>query len=195
MTEEQFTPEQSLHVIRSMIEKVKQDLSDNSFWLLLWGWLVLAAALTHYVLQVWIGYPHAYLAWNLMWIGAIISIVYGIRHERRAKVKTYMEETMRFFGIGTGIMFCVLAFVFGHYQLWQYAFPVYFIIYGFLSFATGSIIRFVFLRWAAAICWIIAVIAVFVDFETHLLLMALAVLFAYIIPGYLLRNKFKKQTT
>jgi hypothetical protein len=83
--------------------------------------------------------------------------------------------------------------VFGHYDLWVYAFPVYFILYGFLSFLTGTIIRFVFLRYAAMACWGIAILSVFFNFRTHLLLMAAAVLVAYIIPGYLLRLQYRKQ--
>ena len=48
MSAEKFTPEQSLQLIRTMIEKVKQDVTENSFFLLLWGWLVFAAAILHY---------------------------------------------------------------------------------------------------------------------------------------------------
>ena len=194
MAEENFSPEQSLQVIRSMLERVKQDFSENSFFLLLWGWLVLSAALIQYILMVYVKYPNHWLSWNLMWVGAIVSIIHGIRRDRRQKAKTYIEETMKYFGMGTGITFTVLTFILGYYELWLYAFPFYLVIYGYMSWVCGSIIHFVPLRWAGGACWIIAAVSVFTTYDVHLLLMALAVLIAYIIPGYMLRNRKKLST-
>jgi len=195
MAEENFSPEQSLQVIRSMLERVKQDISENSFFLLLWGWLVLVAALTQYVLMVFVKYPNHWLSWNLMWVGAIVSIIHGIRRDRKQRSRTYLEDTMKYFGMGTGIVFSVLTFILGYYNLWLFAFPFYLMIYGYLTWICGSIIHFIPLRWAGAACWIIAVICVFTTYDVHLLLMALAVLIAYIIPGYMLRNRKKLSTT
>jgi hypothetical protein len=42
---ETLSPEESLQVIRTMIEKAKTTVADNSFYFLLWGWLVFIAAL------------------------------------------------------------------------------------------------------------------------------------------------------
>ncbi len=191
MKDENFSPEQSLRLIRSMIDKAKENVSDNSFFLLLWGWLVFAAALAHYILLVIVKWPYHYMSWNLMWVGAVISIVYGIRQDKKQKAKTYISETMKYFGIGCGVTFTILALFFGYNEMWMYVFPVYFIMYGFLSFVSGAILQFLPLRWAAAACWTIAIVSIFVDFKTHLLLMALTVLLAYIIPGYILQKRYK----
>ena len=40
--------------------------------------------------------------------------------------------------------------------------------------------------------WIIAIAAVYVEFDIQLLLLALAVLVGYIIPGHMLSNHYKK---
>ncbi|MBS1920109.1 MAG: hypothetical protein JST17_07635 [Bacteroidetes bacterium] len=193
MVEENFSPEQSLKVIHSMLERTKQDFSDNSFYLILWGWLIFIAAISQYLLMTVFKYPQSYLVWNLMWVGAIISIVRSIRKEKKIKVKTYMGETMKYFGIGCGITFTVLAFIFIYYNIWQFAFPVYFLLYGLLSFVSGAIIRYVPLRWAGVACWAISIVAVFVKFDIQVLLMALAIVLSYIVPGYLLRAEHKKR--
>lgn len=193
MNNQNFSAEESINLIRAMIEKVKKDVSGDSFFLLLWGWLIFFAAMLQYTLMVIIKWPHHYLSWNLMWVGAIISIIYGARQVKRQKVKTYISETMKYFGIGCGITFTLLALFFGYHEMWVYIFPVYFIFYGFLSFISGAILQFAPLKLAAAACWIIGVISIFVRFEMHLLLMALAVLFAYIIPGYILRKRYQNQ--
>ncbi len=193
MTEEKFSPEQSIRVIQSMIEKTKKNFSENAFYLILWGWLILLASLGHYVLLVVAKYPKHYLVWNIMWIGAIATIIYSIRTERKARVKTYMSEATKYFGIATGITFTILGFIVGIYEMWTFAFPFYFLLYGFVSFVSGVIIGFIPLRWAGAVCWVIAIVSVFAKFDLQLLLMALAVLAAFIIPGHLLHARHKKQ--
>lgn len=70
-----------------MIQSAKQDLSDNSFDLLLWGWLVLAAALVHYgLLQT--DFDKPWLAWPLlMGVGTVAAFVNGARRVRRERVR------------------------------------------------------------------------------------------------------------
>lgn len=193
MNKEKFSPEESLRVIQSMIEKTKEDFCENAFFYLLWGWLIFIASSMQYVLLVVFRSPYHYMVWHLMWVGSIISIIYGARYRRKARFKTYMSDAMRLFGIGTGISFTILSLVFVYKQAWAFAFPVYFVLYAFGAFVGGAILRFRPLSWAAIVCWLIAIGSAFADYETQLLLMAAAVLAAYIIPGYLLQAKNRKQ--
>ncbi|MEJ7588699.1 MAG: hypothetical protein WKI04_14155 [Ferruginibacter sp.] len=63
VTEEaKFSPQESLHVIQSMINKSKEDLGDNSIFFLLWGWLVFIGCLLQYFLLVVIKTPYHYYA-------------------------------------------------------------------------------------------------------------------------------------
>jgi hypothetical protein len=124
-----------------------------------------------------------------MWIGAIISMIQGIRQSRQEKVKTYIGETMKYFGISQGIIFGSLAFIFGYYDLWHFSFPVYILIYAVACFFMGAILQFSFLKWAGLSCLLVMAASVFVEYQWQLLLMALAVLIAYIIPGHILKNK------
>lgn len=192
MAEENFTPEQSLHVIQSMIDRVKENVKDNSFYLLLWGWLVFAAAILHFGLMKFTDFKQPWLAWNLMWIGAIISIVNGISQSKQERVKTYIGETMRYFGISQGIIFGSLAFIFGYYDLWHFSFPIYILIYAVACFFMGTILQFSLLKWTGLSCLLIMVASVFTGYQYQLLLMALAVLIAYIIPGHILKKQENK---
>ncbi len=194
MNEEKFSPEQSLQVIQSMIEKAKQNLQDNSFYFLLWGWLVFIAALLHFSLMKFTDLRQTYLVWNLMFIGVVASIINGIKQSKTEKVKTYVGETMRYFGICLGIIYMSLAFIFGKFNLWVYSFPIYILIYAVACFFMGSIMQFAFLKWAGLSCLVIMAVSVYVGYEWQLLLMALAVLIAYIIPGHILHAKEKLQT-
>ncbi len=193
MIEEKFSPEQSLQVIQSMIEKVKKDVQDNSFYFLMWGWLVFIAALLHFALMMFTDFKQPYHAWNLMLIGVIVSIIKGIKESRKEKVKTYVGETMNYFGISLGITYAGLAFIFGKFNLWIYSFPIYILLYAVACFFMGSIMQFVLLKWAGLSCLLIVIVSVYVDYQWQLLLMALAVLLAYIIPGHILKTRAKYQ--
>ena len=94
MQEEKFSPQDGLRIIQTMIDKTKEGLSDKSFYFLMWGWLAFIACLLQYFLMVVIRYQHHYLAWLLIMIGIVYSIIYNIRENRKIKVKTYTSESM-----------------------------------------------------------------------------------------------------
>lgn len=188
-----FSAEQSLQVIQSMIQKAKQEVANNSFYFLLWGWLIFITAILNFVLMKFTNISQPYMVWNLMWIGVIASIVKGIRMGRSEKVKTYLGETMKYFGISMAIIYCSLAFIFGEYDLWHYSFPVYILIYAAACFFMGSMMQFPVLKWAGLLCLPIMIISVYMKYEWQLLMLALAILISYIIPGHILSAKEKTQ--
>jgi len=189
MPEEKFSPEESLQIIQSMINQVKSSVKNNSFYLLLWGWLVFAAAVLHFGLMKFTAFDKPWLAWNLMWVGVIISIINGIKQSKQARVKTYVGETMKYFGISQGIIFGSLAFIFGYYDLWHFSFPIYILIYAVACFFMGTVLQFSLLKWTGLSCLLIMVSSVFMGYQWQLLLMALAVMISYIIPGHVLKSK------
>lgn len=193
MNEQQFSPQESLAVIQSMIEKAKQNVQDNSFYFLLWGWLVFAAAMIHFTLANFTNYPHPYFAWFLMIVGAVASIIKGIREENSEQVKTYVGDTMKWFGISLGIIYAGLAFIFGKLSLWENSFPIYILIYAVACFFMGSLMQFPLLRWAGLFCVPLTVLSVYVDYNYQILLLALAVLISYIIPGHVLNWRYKQE--
>ncbi|HEY5773711.1 MAG TPA: hypothetical protein VIS75_13825 [Chitinophagaceae bacterium] len=190
---QRFSAEQSLHLIQSMIEKAKQDVANNSFYLLLWGWLIFIAALLNFGLMRFTSFEQPYLAWNLVWIGAIASIIRGVKDSKKIAVKTFVGETMKFFGISQAILYFGLAFFFYKYDLWHISFPLYVLVYAVTCFFMGALMQFPLLKWTGLLCLPIMVIAVFVSFEWQLLLIALAILISYIIPGHVLYMKEKLQ--
>jgi len=188
-----FSAEQSLHLIQSMIEKAKQDVANNSFYLLLWGWLIFSAALLNFGLMRFTSFEQPYLAWNLVWIGAIASIIKGIKESKKIAVKTFVGETMKFFGISQAILYLGLGFFFYKYDLWHISFPLYILVYAVTCFFMGALMQFPLLKWTGLLCLPIMVIAAFVSFEWQLLLIALAILISYIVPGHVLYMKEKLQ--
>ena len=190
---QKFSAEQSLHLIQSMIEKAKQDVANNSFYLLLWGWLVFIAAILHFVLMKFTNFEYPFITWNLMWIGGIASIIKGIKESKKTIVRTFVGETMKYFGISQAILYAGLIFIFGKYGLWELSFPFYILMYAVACFFMGAILQFPLLKWTGLLCLPIIVVSLYVSFQWQLLLIALAILISYIIPGHVLSAKEKLQ--
>ena len=73
------------------------------------------------------------------------------------------------------------------------AYPLIIALYGLGTFAAGRALRFRPLIWYGAACWLLTTVAFRVEFETQLLLLiAAAMLSAYIVPGHLLRNQYRR---
>lgn len=191
--DQNFSAEQSLQVIQSMIQKAKQDVAGNSFYLLLWGWLIFIAAILHFVLMKFTDFEYPYIVWNLMWIGGIASMIKGIRESRKATVKTFVGEAMKFFGISQMILYAGLIFIFGRYDLWHISFPFYILMYAAACFFMGALLQFPLLKWTGLLCIPIIVVCIYLSFQWQLLLLALAILISYIIPGHVLNAKEKLQ--
>ena len=190
-TEQPFSAAESLRLIQQMLQTAKQDLSDNSFDLLLWGWLVLVAALVHYgLLQAQFDKP--WLAWPLlMGLGTVVAFVHGLRRHRRERTRTAQTDLLQFLWAGFGVLMLMLIGV-GIVSGWSRAYPLIIALYGLGTFATGGALRFRPLIWGGAACWLLATAAFRVGFDTQLLLVAAAVLVAYVVPGHLLRNQYRR---
>ncbi|HEX8426714.1 hypothetical protein [Hymenobacter sp.] len=190
-TEKPFSAPESLLLIQQMIQAAKQDLSDHSFDLLLWGWLVLVAALSHYIL-LQAGYNKPWLAWPvLMGIGTVVAFVNGARRGRRERVRTAQSDFMLFLWAGFGILMLMLIGV-GVASGWRTVYPLIIALYGLSTFATGGALRFRPLIWGGAACWLLATVAFRAAFDTQLLLVVAAVLVAYVLPGHMLRSQYRR---
>jgi hypothetical protein len=187
-SEQQPGHTESLEIISKMIKSAKQDLEDNSFHYLLWGWLVFLASAIHFVLLE-LNFTHNYLAWViLMPAGGIISAIYGYRQEKKQRVKTYTDDVFKYVLISFMVaLITVLAFM---SKLGEMTYPLVMIIYGIWLFTSGGIIKFRPLIYGGIVNWVIGIISAFITFEFQLMALALAVLLGYIIPGYMLKSKF-----
>lgn len=186
-----LTGQQSLDLIASMIKTAQHDIDDNSFYYLIWGWLVFIASTVHFILMK-MEYVYSFLPWMiLMPLGGIVTGIYAYKFERKKKVTTYVDEVMKYVIIAFLVsLFTVLLFM---SKLGLATYPLVMMIYGIWLFVSGGAIRFTPLVAGGVVNWILGISAFFVSFESQLLLLAAAVLLGYIIPGYLLKMKFRKQ--
>ncbi len=190
MDNRSFSPQDSLQVIQSMIDKTKTEIGENSIYFLLWGWLVFIGCLLQYYLLVIVKTPQHYLAWTIVLVGVFFSVMYSVKHRQKKKVVTYVGESMGVLWTGMSVSFLTLCFILSRIG-WQYAFPIYILMYATGTFISGGILKFKPLQVGGIICWILAVAATFASYQNQILLTAAAILASYLVPGYLLKKKGK----
>lgn len=193
MQTENFSPQESLQLIDNMINRAKNRFNENGFLYLLWGWLVFICAIGHYILLQtgWLKQPE--IIWACCWIAVIFQVVYIVRKKKQEKVKTYSDGIIDSIWICFGICMIVLSIIISRNNLWLYMYPIILMLYGVPTFLSGSVMRFTPLKIGGIACWGLAILSTFLLPVYYLLLLAAAVLIAWIVPGYLLRKKFKSQ--
>lgn len=191
-----FTEVQSLELIQSMINKAKNRFTENGHLYLLWGWAVLICSITQFILIHFVHYSRHYLVWTLTWLVVIYQMIYIYRREKKAKVKTYTDDIIGFIWITFVILMFLFGFLFGNVmgdEYYKFINPGFLALYGMPTFLSGVILRFRPLRIGGICCWVLSVAASYVLYDYQLLLLGLGVAIAWILPGYILKARYKKE--
>ena len=184
--------EESLKIITDMISKTKVNISQGSFHLLFWGWLIFACSLSDYIIANFTEYAHPYYVWLLVIPGVFVSMTFGIVKGRKSRVHTYADKLYMWTWMGFMVSMTVLFIV--QYERMDLISPYILLLAGFATFISGFILKFKPLITGGIIFWIIAVIVSFAGPSVAPLGMPLAVVAGYIIPGYMLKNKVNHDT-
>jgi uncharacterized membrane protein len=193
--EKELSAQESLQLIRSMINKTKDSVADDSFYFLLWGWLVFFCCISSYILKVYFNYQQYYYVFMTMPLGGVISAIYGARQSRKQKVKSFVDAALDYVWIALGLAFVALIFIDANSNRWQSAFTYYILLYAIGTFISGSLLRFRPLVIGGLINFVLAAVSARLNYDYQLLMGGLAILISYIIPGHLLRIRYQKQKT
>ncbi len=193
MQESQLTKEESLAVIQSMILKAKNHISENGQLYLLWGWVILFCSLGFFVLDTILHYDKPQLIWMTSWLAVIYMLFYLRKEGRNRVVRTYANELIGYVWITFVVMMFLGGLIVGRIpEFYLYNYPFVLLFYGVPTFLSGTILKFRPLIYGGIICWALSILSNFVNFHYHSLLISVAVICAWIIPGYMLKAKFKQ---
>ena len=192
-TEQPFSEQQSIRLIESMINKARNQFSENGHLYLLWGWVILACSIAQFVLTEFVHSSSAYLVWMLTWLAVVYQIIYLVRKKKQRKVRTYTDGIIGGVWLSFAITMFLFAFSIGNLQGISYnkiLNPLLLALYGIPTFLSGIILRFRPLMMGGICCWCLCVLAPFIPSQYQVLLLGAAVIVAWIIPGYLLRKRY-----
>jgi uncharacterized membrane protein len=195
MQDEQISGTESMQIIQNMINKAKNQFNENGFLYLLWGWAILVCSVAQFILLHLLQFPQHYMVWMLTWLVFIVQVLYLRRQQRSRRVETYTEDILKYVWITFVFVMFLMSFVLGRLmgdEYYRFLNPVILIVYGIPTFLSGIILRFRPLKIGGLSCWGLSVIATFIAYDYQLLLLSAAVTVAWIVPGYMLRARFKK---
>jgi hypothetical protein len=193
MQDQNFSPKDSLQLIDSMINQAKNRFSENGFLYLLWGWMIFFCATGHFILiqLQWVKRPE--MIWATWLLAFVFQVIYLSKKKRKEKVKSYSQDIISYIWVSFGICMFVLSFILGKTNGWDNICSFALLLYGIPTFLSGVVMQFKPLRIGGLSCWLLALLSVFIPPVYGLLLLAAAMVMAWIIPGYLLSKKYKAQ--
>jgi hypothetical protein len=189
MQEEKFSPQDSLRLIQAMILRTKNDLSGNSKYFLLWGWLTFFACTAQFILKHFYQYEKHYQVWFILVIGIAGSIYFAIKDGKRSTARTYVGDSMSYLWMGMGITFFVLSMILTKLGWNSTVFPFFIMLYALGTFVSGKILQFKPMAIGGIVAWLLAVGCVYASYDYQMLFAAGAILVSYIIPAYILRMR------
>jgi len=188
-----LTHQQSLEVIREMIQRSQQKFSQHAGIFLTWGWAIIIAALTTY-LYFKLGWTfNLYIIWIVaIGVPGLWTAYSGFTRGREATrhavspIDTYMAAL---WGGSSGVF--IILMLIGITYSWVVIYPLIIAVYGWGVLVSGVLMNFRPLVLGGISNFFIAGVAVFVTSEAILLLLIAALVCSYLIPGYMLKYSDK----
>lgn len=189
--EKQLSSSESLALISEMIQKAKKEAAgDGSFQLLLWGWVIALCNFGHFTLAK-LGYAMPYVVWLAVIPAVIWSFVHEFKKRKASRVKTHLDDFLGqlWIAVFTG-MVIILSFMpvleFRHN-------PIILILAGVGVFVTGAIIKDKSVKLGGLVLFLGSIVGFLQPVDEQYLVAGIAMILGYLVPGYVLKNKFKSR--
>jgi hypothetical protein len=191
MKEEQLSHEESFQVIQRMINLAKNSISENGHLYLFWGWVIFACSLLHFIVLQFNLMDHSERIWMLSWAGILYQAYYMIRTKKKERVKSYTSEIAGYIWLAFAPTVIIISLHIAKNHAWYIFSAIIPVLYATPTFLSGVVFRFKPLMAGGIACWLLSIASLFVPLQYHLLLLAIAVFVAWIIPGYILKKQFQ----
>ena len=194
--EKKFNEEDSMLVIRQMIEQAKGKLEKgDGKYFVLWGYLVAVTCLVHYISYKFgdvDNLRYSGYIWGIpMIIGVIVSFYFGWKDSKKEVVKTYTSSMISRIWIGFACTSVLISFLLaGKYAVFIY--PAISLVYAYATFISAGAFRMKWMYISAAICVVCVILYRFVPYAEYPLLMATMLLCGNVIPGQFINYRARK---
>ena len=154
---------------------------------------MLVASITNFVLLRMGFFELAWLPWPILMIGGgIASGIAGYRLGKKAKAKTMFDTAMFFLWIGFLVTLLIILFTAGSGKIsWNVSNALIISLYSLGTFVSGGLLKFKPLIFGGIFSWALAIGTLYIPEIYSLLMVALSIIVAYLIPGYMLKSRNK----
>lgn len=220
MEEKQLSEKESLQLIEEMISKAKHSYHENGTSAILWGSIVALCGFVMFA-ELFFHFYIGFDIWLLTLAAFIPQVFISLRERRNRKVISHTEAAMNTIWVVFTISMFALVFYFnvvpgatdrflahegtkifiatadGKTHSFHYDVPsagsLLMLLYAIPTFATGLAYKFRPMIYASVLCYIFFIISCFTPTAYDMLLNGFAGIFNWLIPGLILRRKFKKE--
>lgn len=198
MQDEIRSERESLMIIEQMINTAKSQFSEDGHLYLLWGWVVLICSISQFILFHYFHSPWHFTVWILTWVAIGYQVAYIRRKRKRRTVTTYTDTILRSVWVTFLVVIMLMAAVIGNIfqakgmDFYSTVYPLFLLVYGIPTYISGSILKFRPLLVGGLACWALAVITAILPGDWQILMLAPGMIVAWIVPGYMLRARYKK---
>ncbi len=189
-----LSPEDSFKLIERYISNYRKNYQTDSYYFLLWGWTIVLASVSHFIILRILLTLRKYDLINLLsavnWgvyiiLGYILLYAHISRMSKKNMLRSHLDKFIITLWQTAGWVLLLIVLI--SLKLGEYPTPFVLCIVGLATFINGRIIQFNPLKWGGAVFFIFAILSAFVINEYQLLVNAAAIIMGYIIPGYMLR--------
>ena len=189
-TEEKFlSPQESLILITDAIIRTKENIKENSFPFLLWGWLITIASFSFFLLHQYTLSQYYFLPFPVLGIAGVIITVIYYRKRISTSTVSYLSNFLYKMLLVLGLSFFVVVFISVSQNRLPFTYTL--IIAAIGTLASGLTMKFNPLIIGGTIFFVGAIASVYVTDDYKVLLHGVSIIFGYLIPGYLLKSSSK----
>jgi len=190
MEEKSITEQESLQLINKMIYEAKGYYYENGLSALIYGFSVLICSVLSFIIangNVQFLFNPFYVLIPIFFIQAWIQN----RQDKKKKAKTFTDETIDY--VWVGFFLCSIVSLSALFAGLNYlVISIILILVAFACLLTGMITKFRYHIISSIVCLFLAGISFFMQNQNSYLLLAIAATIVWIIPGFMLRSKFKE---
>jgi len=197
MTEPNLSEQESLQIIKQMIDTAKQEQKDDGKGWIIWGWLLFTASILSFI-NHYTAWVSQYFFWNIFGIASLLLLLYSVYQflfvKKTKRVSTYTSALFEQLNIGFFISLSLIILSMNTRGVNPIqGFALLLGLYGFWILIYGAALNFKPSVIGAYFTWACAFASLYVNnFSLTMLIHAIAVLGGYIIPGYIANREFSK---
>ena len=185
-TEKTLSPQESLELIADVISKTKDNIRENSFCFLLWGWLIAFASFAFFFLRHYTSFKYYFIPFPILaGVGVITTIIF---FKRKKAENTLTYATYFINKMWAVLALCFILVVFINVSQGKVPFTYTLIVAGVGTLVSGWVMKFQPLIIGGILFFAFALVSIYVVDEYKPLLNGIAIVAGYLVPGYLLKN-------
>lgn len=190
MEEKQLSEKESLELIDRMIHEGKNYFDESGINSLIGGFSILICSLLAFATAK--GWSFPFNPFYLLIPAFLVQTFFWRKGERQKKAKTFSDEAIDHVWGGFYISVFVVVMAGAFSGIGYVIISICLFLTTLAAFCTGTIAKFRYLIFTSGVCWCLAAGSLFLLNEYSYLLLAVAAILVWIIPGFLMNAYLKK---